>query len=246
MTPDQLRAKQECEAYQRRKIAQRKRQKRDRTIALLIVLGIILAIFGGGVAFGWHLGTAHTVANTVEAAAPQTSTPDVKSPTAPTVHTFEISSPPAATEKVLILSNDIISDGNLLSFELQETMQLLCEEYGVPYALALAVADHESRFLTDAVSKTNDYGLMQINKVNFEWLKEKGIDPLTARGNIEAGVLMLSQRLKRYGEAELALMAYNCGDAGAKRLWEAGTYSTGYSRKVMERYEKWLAVLEAA
>ncbi|MDD6213596.1 MAG: hypothetical protein PUB42_00115 [Firmicutes bacterium] len=33
-------------------------------------------------------------------------------------------------------------------------------------------------------------------------------------------------------------MAYNCGRTGAKRLWDAGTYSTAYSRAVMELYKK--------
>ena len=85
---------------------------------------------------------------------------------------------------------------------------------------------------------------MQINRINFEWLRERGIDPLTDAGNIEAGVLILSKALKRYGEIELALMAYNCGDTGAKRLWDAGTYSTQYSRETMERYNKWVQILE--
>ena len=91
-------------------------------------------------------------------------------------------------------------------------MQEKCDKYGVPYALALAVADQESRFDPDAVSGTNDYGLMQINKINFEWLRERGIDPLTYEGNIEAGVLILSKAINRYGDYGLALMAYNCGD----------------------------------
>lgn len=65
MTPQQqLRAKEECEAHQRKMIARRKKQKRDRIIALLTLLGIVLAIFGGGTAFGWHLGTVHMQLNT--------------------------------------------------------------------------------------------------------------------------------------------------------------------------------------
>ena len=114
----------------------------------------------------------------------------------------------------------------------------------MPYALALALADQETRFDPDAVSGTNDYGLMQINSINFEWLRERGIDPLTYEGNIEAGVLILSKAVNRYGDYGLALMAYNCGDTGAKRLWDAGTYQTDYSRKVMTAFEYWTSVLE--
>lgn len=50
-----------------------------------------------------------------------------------------------STEEVL-WRDDIVTDGNLLDYDLQVTMQACCEEYGVPYALALAVADVESRF----------------------------------------------------------------------------------------------------
>ena len=86
--------------------------------------------------------------------------------------------------RAAVVRDDIVTDGNLLAYDLQETMQACCEEYGVPYALALAVADVESRFDPDAVSGTGDYGLMQINEVNHEWLLEQGIDPMTPTGNI--------------------------------------------------------------
>lgn len=39
-------------------------------------------------------------------------------------------------------------------------------------------------------------------------------------------------------------MAYNCGPGGARNLWDAGTYQTGYSRKVMTAFEYWTSVLE--
>ena len=85
---------------------------------------------------------------------------------------------------------------------------------------------------------------MQINRCNFEYLRNKGIDPLTYEGNIEAGIMLLGENLTLYSDEELAVMAYNCGRTGAKRLWDAGTYSTAYSRAVMELYEKWLGILE--
>ena len=144
----------------------------------------------------------------------------------------------------MLWRDDIVTDGNLLDYDLQVAMQACCEEYGVPYALALAVADVESRFDPDAASSTNDYGLMQINQVNHGWLLEQGIDPMTSAGNIEAGVLFLSDYLTAYGDPELAVMAYNCGPSGAQNLWAAGTYSTDHSRKVMDRFDYWTSVLE--
>jgi len=140
--------------------------------------------------------------------------------------------------------DDIVTDGNLLAYDLQVVMQDAAEKYGVPYALLLAIADVESRFDPDAVSSTNDHGLMQINQCNHEWLREEGIDPLTYEGNIEASARIISQHLENYGDTEKALMAYNCGATGARRLWDAGTFQTDYSRKVMAAYEHWTAVLE--
>ena len=151
---------------------------------------------------------------------------------------------PSPTPEAVLWRDDIVTDGNLLDYDLQVTMQACCEEYGVPYALALAVADVESRFDPDAASSTNDYGLMQINQVNHGWLLEQGIDPMTPAGNIEAGVLFLSDYLTAYGDPELAVMAYNCGPSGAQNLWAAGTYSTDHSRKVMDRFDYWTSVLE--
>lgn len=86
------------------------------------------------------------------------------------------------------------------------------------------------------VSRTNDYGLMQINICHKDFLRKKlqVTDLLDERQNIKAGVYMLSDLVNRYEDRDRALMAYNCGEAGAKRLWEKGVYSTAYSRKVIE------------
>ena len=151
---------------------------------------------------------------------------------------------PTPSPEAVLWRDDIVTDGNLLDYDLQMTMQACCEKYGVPYALALAVADVESRFAPTATSGTNDYGLMQINQVNHGWLLEQGIDPMTPEGNIEAGVLFLSDYLTAYGDPEMAIMAYNCGPGGAQKLWAAGTYHTEHSQKVMARFDHWTSVLE--
>lgn len=151
---------------------------------------------------------------------------------------------PAETPETMRHRDDIVSDGRLLAYDLQETMQDCCERYGVPYALALAIAEVETHFDPDAVSPTNDYGLMQINKCNHEWLQSLGMDPLTRTGNIEAGLYMIGSYLERYGDTEMALMAYNNGPGGAKKLWDAGTYQTDYTRRVMSALEYWTSILE--
>ena len=160
------------------------------------------------------------------------------------IATQEPSESTTLTTEEALWRDDIVTDGNFLDYDLQVTMQVCCEEYSVPYALALAVADVESRFDPYAVSGTADYGLMQINKVNHGWLLERGIDPMTPAGNIEAGVLFLSDYLTAYGDPEMAVMAYNCGPSGARALWNAGTYHTAHSIKVMDRFNYWTSVLE--
>lgn len=209
-----------CE-YGQRAPRHRARRKRRPNYGPVIILALVCAaIFAAGYCVG---------VSAADKAVPTLPEPVLES---------------TATPEAVLWRDDIVTDGNLLDYDLQVTMQACCEEYGVPYALALAVADVESRFDPDAASSTNDYGLMQINQVNHGWLLEQGIDPMTPAGNIEAGVLFLSDYLTAYGDPELAVMAYNCGPSGAQNLWAAGTYSTDHSRKVMDRFDYWTSVLE--
>lgn len=215
-------------------MTQRQRRRLRKCLAWLVLISIVAFIFGCGTLFGRHLGTVHN--KNVEDKLPVPVTKQV----APSITLETVSYIPEPEPEPEYLLIDSIP----LSYDLQVLMQELCEKYKVPYALVLAAAEKESRFDPDAKSKTGDYGLMQINKINYEWLQERGIDPLTCEGNVEAGVLMLAERLEKYGDIELALMAYNCGNTGAKRLWDAGIYSTAYSRSVMELYKQWLELLE--
>lgn len=125
-----------------------------------------------------------------------------------------------------------------LPFELQVTMQQACEKYGVPYALALAVAESESSFDLEADSGTC-WGVMQIHPINYPRLRENGIEPTEYEGNITAGVFLLGELLEKYTDTHKALMAYNCGETGAKRLWNEGYMTSEYSVKVVTLSEKW-------
>ena len=122
-----------------------------------------------------------------------------------------------------------------LEHPLQDRLFDLCEEYGVPVEMALAVMEQESRFQADAVSEGGDQGLFQINPVNNDWLQETlGLDAaMEPAQNIEAGVYMLS--LFDYEDPHKRLMAYNCGIGRAKELWEGGVTRTSYSEEVTER-----------
>lgn len=128
-----------------------------------------------------------------------------------------------------------------LDVETQDYIFKLAQEYNVRPELILAVIDVESSFREDVISPTNDYGLMGINVCNHNEMRERfGItDFLDPKQNILCGVHILSSHLRYTGNIEKALMCYNCGRTGARKLWKRGIVSTVYSRKVMEKYEKY-------
>lgn len=120
-----------------------------------------------------------------------------------------------------------------LSDDLQEYTYEMCSYYQIPeyYELILGQMMHESRFNVGIISKTNDYGLMQINKSNHKYLNSilGNGDYLNAEHNIKAGVYLMSSYLHKYCDIEKALVAYNMGEAAIKR----GITSTKYSRAVL-------------
>lgn len=140
------------------------------------------------------------------------------------------------TEPTVFYFDVPLSDG------FQDYIRAKCFEYDVPMELVIALIDKESSFRADVVSKTNDYGYMQINKCNHEWLSEtlgvsNFLDPYE---NVLCGIYIISGHLEKTdGNIELALMRYNCGATGARRLWEQGIYSTSYSRSIMTLYESY-------
>ena len=119
-----------------------------------------------------------------------------------------------------------------LSVELQEYTWLLCKANNIDYSLVMALMKHESQYDASAVSTTNDYGLMQINKMNHEWLSEElGItDYLDEKQNINAGVYILGNLFEKYHDTNKVLMAYNMGETNARKCWKKGIYESKYSR----------------
>lgn len=121
-----------------------------------------------------------------------------------------------------------------LNDEYQDHLYNMCIKYNVKeyYSLLLAQMYHESGFNKDVISSTNDYGLMQINKCNHNWLGKilgnyNFLDPYNS---IEAGVYMMSIYLHKYNDVEKALVCYNMGEGAVKK----GRYSTTYSRGVLD------------
>jgi len=128
-----------------------------------------------------------------------------------------------------------------LSKDLQLYTYNKCVEYGIPdhYELVLAMMWQESNYNPDIVSATDDYGIMQINACNHEWLSDLlGITNfLDVYQNIDAGTYLISKMLLKYDDEHKALMAYNMGENGASLNWQAGIYTSNYSRGVAAKRE---------
>ena len=130
-----------------------------------------------------------------------------------------------------------------LSDELQRYTFDISMERGLNYEMVLAIMFKESTFRENAVSRTNDYGIMQINRGNHKWLSESlGItDFLDPKQSINAGTFHLKGIADNGFDIHQILMVYNLGGRGAKDLWNQGITTSAYSRSVVEYMEglKW-------
>ena len=121
-------------------------------------------------------------------------------------------------------------------------------EYGVKYEVdadlikAIIFCESDGKITAKNHNKngTADYGLMQINSCNHEWLKkELGItDFYDIKQNIHCGVFMIADLMSRHDNLHTVLMAYNMGERRTKELHREGVYTSKYSRKVMKAYER--------
>ena len=127
-----------------------------------------------------------------------------------------------------------------LSQELQQYTYKECGYDDELYMLVMAVMQAESGFNADSIGiDGRDHGLMQIRDCNLEHLEKQfgPLDLLNPYDNIKSGVYIVNNLMDKHEYKNLALMAYNCGETGARRLWKKGIYSTEYSRKVTEYYD---------
>jgi hypothetical protein len=122
----------------------------------------------------------------------------------------------------------------------QKTLSEICDRYNVPFTLVMALIETESNFQPNLISKTHDYGLMQINICNHKMLSSAlGITNfLDPEQNVEAGCYLLNNLFQKYGEPSVVLMAYNMGEGNAKKLWKQGVWSSKYSNKIMVRKQE--------
>lgn len=203
-----------------------------RNLFWFVLLAIVLVSMGVGVVIG-HALPSNEPPRTIETSH-STSTDAVIEDTVGVKET----EPPVTEKEPVIVYWDIP-----LSEDLQDYIRTLCADYSVPEELILAMIEVESSFRPSVVSSTGDYGYMQINECNHEWLKDElGVtDFLDPYQNILCGVYILSGHLEKTdGDIAKALMRYNNGPTGAYRLWQKGVFETSYTKKIMTAYESYI------
>jgi hypothetical protein len=121
-----------------------------------------------------------------------------------------------------------------LDSDVQEFIYYLSKGYNMDFTFVMAIIQQESDYQPDAVSNTDDYGLMQINKVNHGYITDEiGVtNYLDPYENVRAGMFILRKLFEKYETPEKVLMAYNLGESGAKALWDKGVFETNYSKSV--------------
>lgn len=133
-----------------------------------------------------------------------------------------------------------------LDKNLQEFIFYLSAGYNMDFTFIMAVIQQESQYNANAVSKSNDYGLMQINEVSHPYITETlGVtDFLDPYENVRAGMFILRKLFEKYETPEKVLMAYNIGETGAGILWKQGIFETNYSKSVLQIQQEMNAELE--
>lgn len=123
-----------------------------------------------------------------------------------------------------------------MSLEYQKYVYELCEQYNISYTFVMAIMGAETGWDVHIGQRGDYYG---VGMVSITYAKDKlaenGIDLLTVDGSVEAVVFIVSEKLKRFQDEEMAAMAYNIGTYGAiDNYFDKGIYSTAYSRRVIE------------
>lgn len=98
---------------------------------------------------------------------------------------------------------------------LDDIFERASQTYGVPDNLLKAVAKAESGFQADAVSSCGAQGIMQLMPSTA---KSLGVtDSFDPEQNIMGGAKFLGSLLGKYGDAKLALAAYNAGSGNVEK-----------------------------
>lgn len=120
-----------------------------------------------------------------------------------------------------------------LSEELQDHIFELCEGYGIPPVIIIAMISRESCFNSSAVGSCGEVGYMQILPSTAAYIEENtGLDISDPKQNISAGAWLLHYFIDRGYSLNEALICYNEGEGNAAALFSQGIYSTIYTEDI--------------
>ena len=133
-----------------------------------------------------------------------------------------------------------IFESEKLSADMQKLVMSKAAKYDIPGELVMALCWRESGYNPKLISSTNDYGLCQINKMNFRYFNKclgRELDYFNPADSLEACGYLLNSLVKKYGDDDwhYILMCYNMGEGGARKQVRRGVYSTKYSRFIMNK-----------
>lgn len=140
-----------------------------------------------------------------------------------------------------LLTTEKFSDIVPLKGDIVERLAILSEDFDIPMEILLSIAAVESSYKPDVISSDgNDFGLFQINRINFKRFgldKNSVMDP-TVNATTACCILVEIQDTGSFTGWHQILMAYNMGQNGAKKAMANGHGSSEYSRKVLDYASK--------
>lgn len=148
-----------------------------------------------------------------------------------------------ACTAISVAAEDPIGIYENWSTDLKEYTAQICDEYNVDYGLALGVIYNESRFESGLThlnaNGTIDYGLMQVNEVNFKYLnKTLGITSMNQllddRVGIKCGIHLLAYHKDATGNDSAALLRYQVGEGTYKKYIKRGKYTNDTHGRVWQ------------
>ena len=155
-------------------------------------------------------------------------------------------SKPYYNNEILVIENHLLDKyaDVPLADELKEYVIQMCEITGVPTELGFAMLMSESNGKwiegdwDEDMQKYRSIGFFQIRDVNHARLmKEYGIDATTRKGNIEAGITMMAELMRKYpDDLVMQITSYKAGEYKAKEICANG-YVIESASQVIEMAE---------
>ena len=148
--------------------------------------------------------------------------------------------PPAENEPKAkpVVEQSHYCDSIPLTHEEQDWLWAACEEFDIPYALALGLIEKETEFRNLIGDDGASTGYMQIQK-KWHWdrMERLGVtDLVEPSGNFRVGCDFLAELYAKYNDWSLALTVYNRGHNPG--------YITDYAKEVMGNYAHWQEIVE--